>query len=82
MVSCLVTKGEGSNMSEEEIVAASKGPDISERVSMEMQVLRLTTAQVVLGTEVLFLPNDHPLLHQVQNSVHWGQGVTYPVGTL
>ena len=36
---------------------------------MEMVILRLTTAQMVLGQEALYLPNDHPLLRQIQNSV-------------
>ena len=36
---------------------------------METQISRPTTAQIVLGQEALFLPDDHPLLQQIQNSV-------------
>ena len=36
---------------------------------METVILRPTTAQMVLGQEALFLPEDHPLLRQIQNSV-------------
>ena len=40
----------------------SDEPDISERVQMVMEILRPTTAQMVLGQEALFLLDDHPLL--------------------
>lgn len=69
MVSHLVTKEEANNTSEEEIVTTSKGPNVSERVSMAMQILRPTTAQMVLGTDALFLPYDHLLLQLVSDSV-------------
>ena len=69
MVSRLVTKDTGNRTSEEEIVSGSEGPDVSERVQMETQISRPTTAQMVLGQEALFLPKDHPLLRQIQNSV-------------
>ena len=69
MVSCLVTKDEGNRTLEEGIGSGSEGPDVSERVQMEMVILRPTTAQMVLGQEALFLPEDHPLLRQIQNSV-------------
>ena len=68
MVSRLVTKDEG-NRTSEEIASSSEGPDVFERVQMEMAILRLTTAQMVLGQEALYLPDDHPLLQQVQRSV-------------
>ena len=32
-------------------------------------VSRPTTAQMVLGREALYLPDDHPLLRQIQSSV-------------
>ena len=69
MVSRLVTENKGNRTSEEEIMSSSEGPDVSERVQMEMAILRLTTAQMVLSQEALFLPDKHPLLRQVQNSV-------------
>ena len=69
MVSRSVDKDAGNRTSEEEIVSGSKGPDISERVQMATQILRLTTAQMVLGREALYLPDDHPLLRQIQSSV-------------
>ena len=69
MVSRLVTKDTGNRTSEEEIVSGSEGPDVSERVQMETQISRPTTAQMVLGQEALFLPEDHPLLRQIQNLV-------------
>ena len=49
MVSRLVDKDAGNRTSEEEIVSGSKGPDVSERVQMVTETLRLTTAQMVLG---------------------------------
>ena len=69
MVSHLVTEDKGNRMSEEEIVTASEGPDVSVRVEMETWILRPTTAQMVLGAEALFLPDDHPLLCLVSDSV-------------
>ena len=69
MVSRLVTEDEGNRTSEEGIGSGSEGPDVSERVQMETVILRPTTAQMVLGQEALFLPEDHPLLRQIQNSV-------------
>ena len=62
MVSHLVAEDEGNRTSEEEIVSGSEGPDISERVQMVTVISRPTTAQMVLGQEALYLPNDHPLL--------------------
>ena len=32
-------------------------------------ISRPTTAQMVLSREALYLPNDHPLLQQIQSSV-------------
>ena len=61
MVSRLVNEDAGTRTSEE-IVSGSEGPDISERVQMATAILRLTTAQMVLGQEALFLPDNHPLL--------------------
>ena len=69
MVSRLVDKDVGNRTSEEEIVSGSKGPDISKRVQMATEISRLTTAQMVLSREVLYLPDDHPLLRQIQSSV-------------
>ena len=68
MVSRLVDKDTGNRTSEEEIGSGSEGPDVSKRVQMETQISRPTTAQMVLSQEVLYLPNDHPLLRQIQNS--------------
>ena len=69
MVSRLVDEDTGNRTSEEEIVSGSEGLDISERVEMAMAISRLTTAQMVLGREALYLPDDHPLLQQIQSSV-------------
>ena len=69
MVSRLVDEDVGNRTLEEEIVSGSKGPDVSERVQMVMAILRPTTAQMVLGQEALYLPDNHPLLRQIQNSV-------------
>ena len=69
MVSRLVAEDKGNRTSEEEIRSVSEGPDISERVQMATAISRPTTAQMVLGHEALFLPDDHPLLRQIQNSV-------------
>ena len=62
MVSRLVDEDAGNRTLEEEIVSGSEGPDVSERVQMAMATSRLTTAQMVLGQEALYLPDDHPLL--------------------
>ena len=69
MVSCLVNEDAGNRTSEEEIVNGSEGPNISKRVQLAMEISRPTTAQMVLGQEALYLPDDHPLLRQIQNSV-------------
>ena len=69
MVSRLVDKDTGNRTSEEEIMNGSEGPDISERVQMVTVISRPTTAQMVLGREALYLPDDHPLLRQIQSSV-------------
>ena len=69
MVSRLVDKDMGNRTSEEEIVSGSKGPNVSERVQMVTVISRPTTAQMVLGQEALYLPEDHPLLQQIQSSV-------------
>ena len=69
MVSRLVDKDAGNRTSEEEIVSGSEGPNVSERVQMVTVILRPTTAQMVLGREALYLPDDHPLLRQIQSSV-------------
>ena len=69
MVSRLVTEDEGNRTSAEEIASGSEGPDVSKRVQMATEISRLTTAQMVLGHEALYLPNDHPLLRQIQSSV-------------
>ena len=68
MVSRLVDKDAG-NRTSEEIVSGSKGPGASERAQMATVISRPTTAQMVLGREALYLPNDHPLLRQIQSSV-------------
>ena len=69
MVSRLVDEDTGNRTSEEEIVSGSKGPAVSERVQMVTEISRPTTAQMVLGQEALYLPDDHPLLQQIQSSV-------------
>ena len=69
MVSRLVDEDTGNRTSEEEIVSGFKGPDISERVLMATAISRPTTAQTVLGREALYLPDNHPLLRQIQSSV-------------
>ena len=69
MVSRLVAEDEGNRTSEEEIVSGSEGPNVSERVQTVMVISRPTTAQMVLSREALYLPDDHPLLQQIQSSV-------------
>ena len=69
MVSRLVDEDVGNRTSDEEIVSGSKGPNVSERVQMATAILRPTTAQMVLGQEALYLPDNHPLLRQIQSSV-------------
>ena len=69
MVSRLVEEDAGNRTSEEEIVSGSEGPNVSERVQTVMVISRPTTAQMVLGREALYLPDDHPLLQQIQSSV-------------
>ena len=69
MVSCLVTEDEGNRALEEEIENSSDEPNVSERVQMVTVILRPTTAQMVLGQEALFLPDNHSLLRQIQNLV-------------
>ena len=69
MVSCLVDEDTGNRTSEEEIVSGSKGPDVSVRVQMAMAISRPTTAQMVLSQDALFLPDDHPLLRQIQSLI-------------
>ena len=49
MVSRLVDEDAGNRTLEEEIVSSSEGPGVFERVQMAMEILRLTTAQMVLG---------------------------------
>ena len=66
MVSHLVDEDVGNRTSEEEIVNGSEGQGVSERVQMAMEISRPTTAQMVLGR---YLPDDHPLLQQIQSSV-------------
>ena len=69
MVSRLVDEDAGNRTSEEEIGNGSEGPDVSERVQMVTEISRPTTAQMVLSREALYLPDDHPLLRQIQSSV-------------
>ena len=69
MVSRLVDEDAANRTSEEEIGNGSEGPNISKRVQMVTEISRPTTAQMVLGREALYLPNDHPLLRQIQSSV-------------
>ena len=69
MVSHLVDEDAGTRTSEEEIVSGSEGPDVSERVQMVTEISRPTTAQMVLSRKALYLPDDHPLLQQIQSSV-------------
>ena len=69
MVSHFVDEDAGNRTSEEEITNGSEGPDVSERVQMATEISRPTTAQMVLGREALYLPDNHPLLQQIQNLV-------------
>ena len=69
MVSRLVDKDAGNRTLEEEIVSGSEGPDVSKRVQMVTAISRPTTAQMVLGRETLYLPDNHPLLRQIQRLV-------------
>ena len=69
MVSRLVDEDAGNRTLAEEIVSGSEGPDVSKRVQMATVISRPTTAQMVLGQEALFLPDNNPLLQQIQNSV-------------
>ena len=69
MVSRLVDKDAGNRTSEEEIVSGSEGPAVSERVQMATVISRPTTAQMVLSQEALYLPDNHPLLRQIQSLV-------------
>ena len=69
MVFRLVDEDTGDRTLEAEIVSGSEGPDVSERVQMVTEISRPTTAQMVLGREALYLPDDHPLLRQIQSSV-------------
>ena len=59
----------GNITSEEEIMSGSEGSAVSERVQMATEISRPTTAQMVLGQEALYLPDDHPLLRQIQSLV-------------
>ena len=61
-VSHLVNKDEANRTSEEDVGINTNEPDISERVWMATQILRLSTAQRVLGARALYLPNNHALL--------------------
>ena len=69
IVSRVVDKDTGNRTLEEEIVSGSEGPDVSERVQMATDISRPTTAQMVLGHEALYLPNNHPLLRQTQSLI-------------
>ena len=69
MVSHLVAEDKVNRTLEEKIENGSDEPNVSERVQMATEILRLTTAQMVLGQGALFLPDNHPLLRQIQNSV-------------
>ena len=69
MVSHLIIEDEGNRTLGEEIVSSSDEPDVSERVQMVTAISRPTTTQMVSGQEALFLPDNHPLLQQIQNSV-------------
>ena len=68
MVSHLVDEDAGNRTSEEEIVSGFEGPNVSERVQMATAISRPSTAQMVLGQEALYLPDDHPLLRLIQSS--------------
>ena len=63
----LVSKGEPSTTHDSRsIVSGSLGPGTSERVWMAIQMLRVNTPEVVLGSrQRLFLPEGHPLLSTV-----------------
>ena len=70
MISRLIEEVEESSTSGEVIMSISEELTDLERALMGTLILRPTTAQMVLGTEVLFLPDDHPLLQLVNNAVH------------
>ena len=69
MVSHLVNEDAGNRTSEEEIMSGSEGPAVSERVQMATEISRPAAAQMVLGREALYLPDNHPLLRQIQSLV-------------
>ena len=50
---------------EEDVRINTNKPDVSKRVWMVTQILRPSTAQMVIRTSVLYLPDDHPLLAQI-----------------
>ena len=69
MVSDLVGADEPS-IEEEPSENASSGPGTSERVFLATWTLRVNTLEVVLGTtERLFLPEDHPFLRRLDQSL-------------
>ena len=54
---------------EEQSVSDLSEPGTSERVYLATQTLRANTPEVVLGSsQVLFLPEDHPLLNTVNRA--------------
>ena len=70
MISRLIEEVEESSTSGVAIASGSEEPADLERALMGTPILRATTPQMVLGSEVLFLPDDHPLLQLVNNAVH------------
>ena len=73
MVSRLVDEDAGNRTSEEEIMSGSKGPDVSERVQIATAISRLTTAQMVLGREALYLPDDPSPVTDPELGCHSGK---------
>ena len=64
----LVRDDEASN-EEEPSMSGLSGPGTSKRVFLAMQMSRVNTPEVVLGSsQALFLPEDHPLLNTVNRA--------------
>ena len=68
MVSVLMND-EGPSNEEEQSESGSSGPGTSERVFLVTRTSRVNTPEVVLGTtELMFLPEGHPLLRMLDRS--------------
>ena len=68
MVSTLMSD-EGPSNEEEPSESGSSGPGTFKRVFLAMQMSRVTTPEVVMGTrQLLFFPEDHPFLRRLDRS--------------